>query len=76
MYKYINLIIGRWKNVCIYDGKMYVYLNLINDISIGIVCILIFLKIWEFVLIKFILFINVWNKVCNVILMVFLKLID
>lgn len=44
MYKYINLIIGRWKNVCIYDGKMYVYLNLIIDISIGIVCILIFKK--------------------------------
>lgn len=27
-----------------YDGKMYVYLNLIIDISIGIVCILIFKK--------------------------------
>lgn len=76
MYKHINSITGRWKNACTYDGKMHVHLNLINDTSTGIVCISIFLKTWEFVLIKFILFINAWNKVCNVILMVLPKLID
>lgn len=45
MYKHINSITGRWKNACTYDGKMHVYLNLIIDISTGIVCISIFKKL-------------------------------